>query len=94
MRSLIASHLLCSLCANRRECGCGTWDHLHASGCEINSALCECCRESEADRIPDGPEPDPDLDHVKDLSLADLDVMIGDFPTLLPPTLPWIPTAA
>lgn len=94
MRSLTASHLLCALCSNERECSCDTWDHLHETGCEINGVLCECCRESEVDRIPDGPEPDPYLDHVKELSVVDLDALIVEFPTLLPPTLPWIPTAA
>lgn len=52
--------------------------------------MCESCWETEADRIPDGPEPDPYLDHVKELTATDLDALAVEFPALASPS--WSPT--
>lgn len=75
--TLPASH--CPLCSAVLRCGCGTYDDLHESSCEL-LGICSNCSEQEIDRIPDGPEPDGYLDHIKDLTLSEIDALVIDCP--------------
>ncbi|WP_143543005.1 hypothetical protein [Rhodococcus sp. NCIMB 12038] len=48
------------------------------------SDVCSVCQEADIDRIPDGPEPDPDADHVKELTLAELDALVLEHAYAMP----------
>lgn len=78
----------CSLCSNALQCQCGTFDRRHEDFCDLVSDVCSECREAEADRIPDGPEPDPFADHVKELTLAELDALVLEHAHAIPQPAP------
>lgn len=66
----------CSRCSNRLECHCGTFDRWHEARCDLRSSVCSDCYEAEIDAVPIGPEPDPYVDHVKDLTMVELDALV------------------
>lgn len=69
-------------CHHRRQCSCGTWDSLHEGFCELITGVCEDCRERELedredDLVPLPDEPDPWADHVKDLTVDEIDDLVS-----------------
>lgn len=69
----------CGLCNKELTCTCGTWDRLHESSCELNAIRCEACDAEYDEGLGYYNEPDEYADHVKDLSIDEIDELTARY---------------